>query len=74
MMLASDVGKVTHARLLSGWTSMTCFWRSLNHGLWSVWGLYVLLDAWPGGFGWDKEKWGCFSMFFVVKVTPNKEI
>ena len=46
-MMYSDVGKDSHA-VLSGWTRMTCFWRSRNHGLWSMWGLYVLLDAWPG--------------------------
>ena len=66
-MMYSDVGKDSHA-VLSGWTRMTCFWRSRNHGLWSMWGLYVLLDAWPGDFGWDKEKWGCFSIDFVIVI------
>ena len=73
-MLASDVGMVSHAVLLSGWTSMTCFWRSRNHGLWSVRGLYVLLDAWPGDFGWDKEKWGCFSIDFVIVIPKYRDI
>ena len=72
-MMYSDVGKDSHA-VLSGWTRMTCFWRSRNHGLWSMWGLYVLLDVWPGDFGWDKEKWGCFSIDFVIVIPKYRDI